>query len=83
MNDKNNNLKQLYVSDTVWTKSKALARLRQQEIKVVVTNILNDAFAQDEFLAFCIEEHKKDRLVETLDEFCERNLESLIEKYNK
>lgn len=84
-------LSQLYVDETLHRDIKGLARLRQQDIKVIVTNLFKAEFKTDRFFAFCkskfaeyVEEKrafKEDPL--DFDGYCATHLEYLKDEYHK
>jgi len=52
-------LSQLYVDETLHKDIKGLARLRQQDIKTIVSNLFKSEFKTDHFFNFCKVMHGK------------------------
>ena len=90
--DKMRKLQQLYVDEVLHKDIKGLARLRQQDIKVVVTNLFKSEFKTDHFFNYCKEMHgkyieekrafafKEDPL--DFDGYCAENLEYLKDEFH-
>ena len=89
--DKMRKLRQLYVDPTVHEDIKGLARLRQQDIKVVVTNLFKSEFKTDHFFNYCKEMHGKyieekrafKEVPLDFDGYCAENLEYLKDEFHK
>jgi len=88
--DKMRKLSQLYVDETLHKDIKGLARLRQQDIKVVVTNLFKSEFKTDHFFNFCKQMHGKyideKRAYKQnpldFDAYCAENLEYLKDEFH-
>ena len=85
-------LSQLYVDETLHKDIKGLAKLRQQDIKVVVTNLFKAEFKTDHFFAFCkgkFSEYLKEksafgeRDIMDFDGYCATHLEYLKDEFHK
>lgn len=84
-------LSQLYVDETLHADIKGLAKLRQQDIKVIVTNLFRSEFKTDRFFAYCKDMHKQNveerRRLQLdpvdFDAYCASNLEWLKDEYHK
>jgi len=84
-------LSQLYVDKKLHEDIKGLAKLRQQDIKVIVTNLFRSEFKTDHFFNFCKETHGKyieekrayKEVPLDFDGFCAENLEYLKEEFQK
>ena len=84
-------LSQLYVDETLHKDIKGLARLRQQDIKTIVSNLFNAEFKTDLFFNFCKVMHGKyiderrsfgqDPL--DFDGYCATHLEYLKDEFHK
>lgn len=84
-------LSQLYVDEMLHKDIKGLARLRQQDIKVIVSNLFNAEFKTDKFFNFCKQMHiayidEKRAFGEDpvgFDAYCEANLDYLKDEFHK
>ena len=84
-------LSQLYVDETLHKDIKGLARLRQQDIKTIVSNLFKSEFKTDLFFNFCKVMHCKyiderrsfgqDPL--DFDGYCATHLEWLKDEFHK
>jgi len=84
-------LSQLYVDETLHKDIKGLARLRQQDIKTIVSNLFKSEFKTDHFFNFCKVMHGKyiderrsfgqDPL--DFDGYCATHLEYLKDEFHK
>jgi len=84
-------LSQLYVDETLHKDIKGLARLRQQDIKTIVSNLFKSEFKTDHFFNFCKVMHGKyiderrsfgqDPL--DFDGYCATHLEWLKDEFHK
>ena len=83
--------KSLYVEEDLHTEVNALAILKQQNIKTVVSDFLKIGFKTDHFFAYCQDMHRKHideaRLhkedPKSFDYYCSVNLEWLKEEFHK
>ena len=78
-------LSQLYVDETLHKDIKGLARLRQQDIKVIVTNLFKAEFKTDHFFAFCKGKKRafQEEDVLDFDGYCATHLEYLKDEFHK
>ena len=85
-------LSQLYVDETLHKDIKGLAKLRQQDIKVVVTNLFKAEFKTDPFFAFCKGKYSdylrekrtfNEKNIMDFDCYCSTHLEYLKDEFHK